>query len=155
MKSDIFSTHRCAEGVSLAIISNPHNHSGVSQVERLPLSGQGHSRRYRDLLCSASADSLFVRVHCTTTGFSRTGTEWSSFPFVKLQTDGRVKPTLSTKTCRVRRKLFRILTVFSSASFWARVKPSRILPRYDPSLLLSKVKTKQKHNRNEKTFFPH
>lgn len=62
MKSDIFSTHRCAEGVSLAIISNPHNHSGVSQEERLPLSGQGqgHSHRYRDLLCSASADSLFV-----------------------------------------------------------------------------------------------
>lgn len=52
MKSDIFSIHHRAEGDSLVVVSNPHNHSG------LPPSGLSH--RCRDPLCSAPADYLFV-----------------------------------------------------------------------------------------------
>ncbi len=41
---------------------------------------------------------------------------------------------------------FKLLTVFSSACFWDKVKPSRIFPIYDASLLLSVNKKKQSMN---------
>lgn len=50
-------------------------------------------------------------------------------------------------------QLLKLLTVLCSAGFWARVNPSRILPRYDASLLLSKKEKKVVYGFIFPTFF--
>lgn len=59
-----------------------------------------------------------------------------------LQTQTEMREVFVSNTEDTNRSL-KTLTVFSSAGFWARVNPSRIFPRYDPSLLFS-VKTSRK-----------
>lgn len=53
---------------------------------------------------------------------------------------------LDALTCDVK-KTTKMLTVLSSADFWARVNPSKILPKYAASLLMSGNRKKKMQNR--------
>lgn len=60
-----------------------------------------------------------------------------------LQTETEVSDEFISHTDNDRR--LKIPTVFSSAGFWVRVNPSRILPRYNASLLFSVNKKKSRN----------